>query len=510
MVENEGGEIQAPDRHLTIASSSSIGRRAANQDEVIALPLEGAESLWGLRGVIGVADGMGGHAAGEVASKLAGDTVAEVLGLTTASLGPLAEKISENEPAEVIAGAVRLANARIYEQAQANQAERDMGTTLTLVAFTEDTAFVAHIGDSRGYLINDSGIHQITQDHSWVARQVLEERMTEEEAAHSPLRAQVTRTLGVEGNVDPDMLAIPLEPGTAFLLCSDGVTDVLSNEEIEAALKSTRSLEAACDALIQAAYEKGSLDNISVACAEVGTLQRAAPSRAAASSEAPDEDQVSDEMYPALRTRSRGADRFQFQRFKPLLIGAGVLVAIVGLVLLHSCLRAPAQQVAQDTGEDVAETHPASLVELPPIEQGLTVKVLVIEGQLVAAANRHVQLTIHPPGIEEEPTTVIGPDSDYTRPLSETEVSNWADKSCQLTLRVKGDYVHIATVPGNLHLYVDKRRITGRRISAAALTGEPTRIGFYFPANDPDGYTVALTRINAANLPVEEPGAEGQ
>ena len=121
-----------------------------------------------------------------------------------------------------------------------------------------------------------------------------------------------------------------------------------------------------------------------------------------------------------------------------------------------------------------------------------------------------MQLTIHPPGIEEEPTTVIGPDSDYTRPLSETEVSNWADKSCQLTLRVKGDYVHIATVPGNLHLYVDKRRITGRRISAAALTGEPTRIGFYFPANDPDGYTVALTRINAANLPVEEPGAEGQ
>ena len=90
------------------------------------------------------------------------------------------------------------------------------------------------------------------------------------------------------------------------------------------------------------------------------------------------------------------------------------------------------------------------------------------------------------------------------------EASEWSDKSCQITLRVKGDYVRIATVPGDLHIYVDKSRITKNRIKATALTGEPTRIGFYFPANDRDGYTVALTRINAANLPVEEESAEGQ
>ncbi len=510
MGEHQGEQRPEADSGLTIASSSSVGRRATNQDEVIALPMRSADSLWGFDGVIGVADGMGGHAAGEVASKLTGDTVAEVLTSTEAPSGQLTEELSEKEPAEVIAAAVRLANSRIYEQAQANDGQRDMGTTLTLVAFTKDTAFVAHVGDSRGYLINDGGIHQITQDHSWVARQVLAERMTEAEAARSPLRGQVTRTLGVEGNVDPDMLAIPLQPGTVLLVCSDGITDVLSNEDIEEAIRRTTTLQLGCDALVEAAYEKGSVDNISVACAEVGTLRRAVSSGGAVTTKVLDEDQVTEEMYPTLGTRSRGADRFRFRRLRPLLIGAAVVVAIVGLVLLRSCLMAPAQQVAQDSGEDVPETQPASLVKLPPIEQGLTVKVVAIEGQLVAAANRHVQLTIHPPGIEEEPTTVIGPDGDYTRPLTETEASEWGDKSCQLTLRVKGDYVHITTVPGNLHIYVDKSRIMRNRIKATALTGEPTRIGFYFPANDRDGYTVALTRINAANLPVEEDPAEGQ
>ena len=153
MTEHEGEELEEapqPDSGLTIAGSSSIGRRAANQDEVIALTMEGAQSPWGLRGIVGVADGMGGHPAGEVASKLAADTVTEVLGLTGAAAEPPAEESSDTEPAEVIAGAVRLANSRIYERAQANEAERDMGTTLTLVAFTHDTAFVAHIGDSRG------------------------------------------------------------------------------------------------------------------------------------------------------------------------------------------------------------------------------------------------------------------------------------------------------------------------------------------------------------------------
>jgi PPM family protein phosphatase len=501
MTEHDGEVRPEGDSALTIACSSSVGRRATNQDVVIAGPMNRAESLWGFTGVIGVADGMGGHAAGEVASKLAGDTISEILTSTDTSSAPLAEK----QPAEVIAEAVRIANSRIYEQAQANDDQRDMGTTLTLVAFTEETAYVAHIGDSRGYLINDGGIHQITQDHSWVARQVREERMTEEEATRSPLRGQVTRTLGVEGSVNPDMLAIPLQPGTALLVCSDGITDVLTNDEIEAALRSTQTLATACDTLVEAAYQKGSLDNISVACAEVGTLPRGA-----VSTEVPDEDQTTQEMYPALGSRSHGADRFQFQKLRPLVIGAGVVVAVVAVVLLRSCLLAPAQQVAHDTGEDGVNTKPASLVELPPIEEGLTVKVLVIEDQLVAAANRHVQLTIHPPGIAEEPTTVIGPDGDHTRPLNETEASKWGDKSCQITLRVKDDYVNITTVPEDLHIYVDKRRITGRRIKATALTGAPTRIGFYFPANDSDGYTVALTRINAANLPIEQAGAAEQ
>ncbi len=487
--------MSGTDDKLAVASSTATGPRRTNQDEAVAVRLQAHENLWGFQALAAVADGMGGHAAGDVASRIAIETVTEVLSLRTAEGSPLVEELGGIEPAEAMARAVRLANLRIYHQAQAEASQHDMGTTLTLVGLTGDTAFVAHIGDSRGYLINESGIHQITQDHSWVARQVREERMTEEQAARSPMRNQVTRTLGYEDNVDPDMLAIPLEPGCIYLVCSDGLTEVISPDEIEETLRTSGTLQEGCEALVEKAVELGTPDNVTVACVEFGHLERG---KAAAAP--PPHQEITEELYPAAITRARGGSEFDVQRMKPLLGAATVALVIVAALLLRSCLLAPAQQVAE--GEQI-EPQPASAVELPPIEEGLAIKVLVLDGNLVAAANRHVQITIHAQeDLRQEPRTTFGPTGDYTRALSVEEVGKWAGESCTLKLSVKGDYVHVRTVPEDLDIYVDKKIVKNRRIKASSLTGEPARIGFYFPANDKSGYTVALTQIDAANLPV--------
>ncbi len=486
--------MSGTDDNITVASSTATGPRRANQDEAVAVRLQGQQNLWEFEALAGVADGMGGHAAGDVASRIAIETVTEVLSLRTADSSPLVEELGDSEPAEAMARAVRLANLRIYQQAQAEASQHDMGTTLTLVGLTHDTALVAHIGDSRGYLINESGIHQITQDHSWVAKQVREERMSEEQAARSPMRSQVTRTLGFEDNVDPDMLAIPLEPGCIYLVCSDGLTEVMSPDEIAETLRTTGTLQEGCEALVQEAIEADTPDNVTVACVEFGHLERGK-----AAAVPPAHQEITEELYPAAITRARGASEFDMQRIKPLLGAVAVALVIVAVLLLRSCLLAPAQQVAE--GEQ-AEAQPASAVELPPLEEGLAVKVLVLDGNLVAAANRHVQISIHPPGdFEHEPRTTFGPTGDYTRALSVEEAGKWAGESCTLKLSVKGDYVYVRTVPEDLDIYLDKKIVKNRRIKASSLTGEPARIGFYFPANDKSGYTVALTQIDAANLP---------
>jgi len=482
------------DSGTRIASATTTGRRRTNQDAAIALDLQGQDNIWGFAAIVGVADGMGGHAAGEVASRIAAETVGEFLCQGGSDARPDTTELSGGEATEALAEAVRLANLRIYQQAQADDSRRDMGTTLTLVGLTQDTAVVAHVGDCRGYLVNASGIHQITQDHSWVAKQVREARMTEEEAAHSPLRAQIMRTLGVEDDVEPDMLAIPLEPGTVFLVCSDGLTDVMGAVEIEETLKTTDTLRQGCDALIGKALERSAPDNVTVACVEFGRLQRGADTSAAQQQE------MTHELYPSLRTRGQSADHFDMRRMRPVIIAAIAAVVIASALLLRSCLLAPVRQQPEDRQP---QPQTESAVELPPLEEGLAVKVAVINGDLVAAANRHVQITIHPPGpFKDEPKAVIGPDGDYTRAITDHEAAKWADKSCTVKLSVKGEYVYVRTVPEDLELYLDNKLVKERRIRVSSLTGKPARVGFYFPANDKkSGYTVALTRIDPANLP---------
>lgn len=496
--------MQRTDGKLEIASNSHIGLRASNQDTAIAVQIDPAESLWGFKALVGVADGMGGHSAGDVASRIASDTIGEILGLRKNDTGPLVDEVAGMDATEATAQAARTANLRIFRQAMLDESQYDMGTTLTFVGVTGETAVVAHVGDSRGYLINSAGIHQVTQDHSWVAEQVRRDRMTEDEARTSPMRNQITRTLGAAASVDLDMLAIPLEENCIYLTCTDGITHVLKADRIAEIVLSNESLQEACDSLISEALASGATDNLTVSCVEIGHIERGTATGVA--SDAADEKTLgaTDELYPVIGRTAHSGGLFEARRMRPLLAAVGVIALIVAVLLMRSCLMAPAQQVAHEVGTDSEQpAMPASAIQLPPIEQGLVVRIAVNDDKLIAAANRHVQVTIHPPGSSKnEPKVVIGPEGDYTRPLNEQEVTKWADAVCQIKLWAEGDYVHLETQPADLDVYINQKMVKDRKVRASSIAGDAARVGFYFPSNNADGYTVALTAVDAENLPV--------
>ncbi len=198
-----------------------------------------------------VADGMGGAQAGEVASRIAVDAFAQ--GLPD---GAGAE--------ERLAIRVREANSNIFERAHSEQDLAGMGTTLT-AAYLEDThVAIAHVGDSRAYLFRDGTLKRLTQDHSLVDELVREGKLTEEQAAEHPQRSIITRALGPEATVAVDTWSYPVRADDVLLLCSDGLTSMISEARIEQILQETAILEQAADRLIDAANAAGGRDNITV------------------------------------------------------------------------------------------------------------------------------------------------------------------------------------------------------------------------------------------------------
>jgi protein phosphatase len=198
-----------------------------------------------------VADGMGGAQAGEVAAKLAIDAFEQGLPDT----GPVEERLADR---------VREANRRIYELARAEHGHAGMGTTLT-VAYLDDTHLaIAHVGDSRAYLYRDGELSRLTHDHSLVDELVRRGKLTEEQAAEHPQRSIITRALGPEPSVEVDTLSYPVRGGDLLLLCSDGLTSMVSEDRVAEVLASSQTLEEASDRLIAEANEAGGRDNITV------------------------------------------------------------------------------------------------------------------------------------------------------------------------------------------------------------------------------------------------------
>jgi PPM family protein phosphatase len=198
-----------------------------------------------------VADGMGGAQAGEVASRIAIEAFENGLPDT-------------GSPEERLSTLVREANHQIYERSRADRQRAGMGTTLT-AAFVDDAhVAIAHVGDSRAYLFRGETLQRLTQDHSLVDELVRRGKLTEEQAAEHPQRSIITRALGPEPDVEVDTWTYPARPGDVVLLCSDGLTSMISEEQVREVLVAHDNLDEAADALIHAANEAGGRDNITV------------------------------------------------------------------------------------------------------------------------------------------------------------------------------------------------------------------------------------------------------
>jgi protein phosphatase len=232
---------------LSTAACSDVGlRRQANEDSYATAPE---------LGLYLVADGMGGHKAGRVASEMATEhalRAVEALQGATAS------------PAEKLRQAVSCANREIHRRAESDSDLSGMGTTLVAILATQERVALAHVGDSRAYLVRAGRIRQLTDDHSLVGELLRRRQISEADAREHPHRHVLTRALGVATATQPDLAELTPAPGDTFVLCSDGLTTHLRDNEILEHVTGEADLQKTCDALVQRANERGGVDNVTV------------------------------------------------------------------------------------------------------------------------------------------------------------------------------------------------------------------------------------------------------
>ncbi len=224
-------------------------------------------------GLFMVADGMGGHAAGEIASKMAVEVIEAFINDTrdadVNTTWPFPYDTTLTLEGNRLKAAFRLANRRLASAMESNDNLRGMATTAAAVLLGKGSPVVAHVGDSRVYLWREGLLHQITQDHSWVSEQVRAGILSENDARRHPWRNVVTRALAGGDDPQVDVAEIDVKTGDRLLLCSDGLSGVVPPERLEELAGQTKSLEEMCQALIDAANEAGGPDNITVAMLKV-------------------------------------------------------------------------------------------------------------------------------------------------------------------------------------------------------------------------------------------------
>jgi protein phosphatase len=250
---------------LQYAGKTDVGnKRDHNEDDLRLVP---EENLYM------VADGMGGHASGEVASKMAVETVQEFFQETSEDeemTWPYKmDKDLGYEENRLTAG-IKLANLRIYETASQNSAQRGMGTTIVAVLFSEEDAYFGHVGDSRIYRLRDDTLEQVTDDHSLLNDYIKMKDLSEEEIENFPHKNVIVRALGMKETVQVDVAKKVPQHGDIYLLCSDGLNAMTSDEEIERIMVDHKDdLETGCNELIDSANENGGKDNVTVALVKV-------------------------------------------------------------------------------------------------------------------------------------------------------------------------------------------------------------------------------------------------
>jgi protein phosphatase len=265
-----GGAALGRQMKIKVTANTDTGKvREHNEDSF--LTLGGKSSPPGIDALLVVADGMGGHAAGEVASQMTVERIQRAIGgedltsreLRGNALGGLLGKVLED------------VNREVWEAGQTPE-RQGMGTTCTLAAIRGDQLFLAHIGDSRAYLLRDGAIHQVSTDHSWVEEAVAMGTLSREAARIHPNRNVITRAIGLDPKAQIDVSAIPIENGDLILLCSDGLNSMIDDDEIERILKESAPKQA-CQALIDAANDAGGHDNTTVAVATIGRAPGSMP-----------------------------------------------------------------------------------------------------------------------------------------------------------------------------------------------------------------------------------------
>jgi protein phosphatase len=232
---------------LRAAAATDVGRRRRVNEDRYAM----APDL----GLYLVADGMGGHKAGQIASQLAAEAALRAVETLQGGTVSLSEKLRH---------AVACANREIFSQAQIQPELAGMGTTLVALLAGEGRAALAHVGDSRAYLIRGGRIRLLTDDHSLVGELLRRREISADAAREHPHRHVLTRALGVRREVEPDLAELsPLE-GDIFTMCSDGLTNHMRDEEISAAVGASDELQDTCDALVELANRRGGEDNTTV------------------------------------------------------------------------------------------------------------------------------------------------------------------------------------------------------------------------------------------------------
>jgi protein phosphatase len=217
-----------------------------------------------------VADGMGGHGNGEIASRVAVQAMARYLADNSVAARPwssTADRMKRN--AERLRQAVRAANLAVLGEVDKNGALAGMGATLVSFLADRDKALIAHVGDSRAYRLRSGELEQLTEDHTWVHEQVSAGLLSEEDARNHPFRSVVTRAVGGTEEVEVDVDVVELQPGDRLLLCSDGLNAVLADDEIAGHLLREQPLDDLVRQLVDAANDGGGPDNITVVVLEV-------------------------------------------------------------------------------------------------------------------------------------------------------------------------------------------------------------------------------------------------
>jgi protein phosphatase len=250
--------VAAPPLRVAARGLTDVGQRRDHNEDALLIDID--------LGLFVVADGMGGHAGGATASRLAVETIREELRKARAEDPALFGSGAEGEDnplPDILGHAVETACAVIFDAAQADPELAGMGTTVTAVLVDGRSAFVAHVGDSRAYLLRGGHIYQVTQDHSLVAEQLRVGAISAEEAKHSRFKNIITRSVGFEQEVLVDLMGLELEAGDAVLVCCDGLSNLVEDQEVLGLVD--RDGVDAVEGLVDLANERGGDDNITVA-----------------------------------------------------------------------------------------------------------------------------------------------------------------------------------------------------------------------------------------------------